>query len=453
MGVLRFADEANVARDRGLLFDAAQIGAEFGVGVNAKAAVFERPPEFKGKLRFDRGREGDGLGFPAEPFLRTFGQLHAQAGGVDAAAFYGWEREDAPEFILDLGEGFVLEFQTVTVPEDIADLLADIDHAEVFLAGDVDADVEAARSARMLVGSLALPGEIGEGAEEVGSFGGGDHFPGDKVGAIVHGQAAVLPQPIIFIEGLGAKALDECAARFAAFGDGVNAFDNPLLHGVMDRDAMMAPAHRVAFLFDGADELVEYGIDAPMGGDDGQLAAPGNAGDADGIEFILIFANGEFVQFDVTGAADGSVRERGERVDRVTARKAQDTGLDVLLYINDLLAEVFGHMVQDPSPAFAMVEVKQSGIFIPRGNPHIHPIDQIGSFENRIVGVRVAESNLPGLLDDLQHGLVFNPAPLVGQEELDVRCQECWLGWIGWVHLRCFREFLVLRAFGANNRN
>src|SRR5687768_14575451 len=44
MTVFRFGDEADIAGDGGFFFDAAQVAAERGIGIDAEQAVFEAVP-------------------------------------------------------------------------------------------------------------------------------------------------------------------------------------------------------------------------------------------------------------------------------------------------------------------------------------------------------------------------------------------------------------------------
>src|ERR1700747_659981 len=85
VAVLALADEADVAAECGFILYAAQVGAEFGVGIDAKRTVLEGGAEGEGELLFDRAGEGDGLDFVTELAAQLLGQLHAEAGGVHAA--------------------------------------------------------------------------------------------------------------------------------------------------------------------------------------------------------------------------------------------------------------------------------------------------------------------------------------------------------------------------------
>src|SRR5204862_7567476 len=123
----------------------AQVAAERRVRINAEQAVFEAVTEFEGEFFFGRGGEGDGLDLPTELLLGFFGELHAEAGGVDAATLDFRQGENPVKFLFDFGKGFVLKFDAEAVPHHVTDFLADIDDAEVLLASNIDADVEIVR--------------------------------------------------------------------------------------------------------------------------------------------------------------------------------------------------------------------------------------------------------------------------------------------------------------------
>lgn len=142
MAVVGIAEEADFAARRELFFEATEIGAEFVVGRDAEVAIFKFMAEGEGELFFDRGRESDRLDFPAEALAGAFGELEAEAGLVDASAFELGKSEQRIELGLDFGEGLVVEFEAETVVGDGADFFAEIDDAEVVVAGDVNANEE-----------------------------------------------------------------------------------------------------------------------------------------------------------------------------------------------------------------------------------------------------------------------------------------------------------------------
>ena len=142
MAVVGFASETDVAAAGDFFLDAAEVGQEFGVVRDAEGSVFEGGAEAVGHFFFEGGGEGDGFDFPAVTLAGAFGELHAQACGIDAGAFELGEFEETVKSELDFGEGFVLKFDSATIPEDIADFFADVEDAQVILPGYIDAEEE-----------------------------------------------------------------------------------------------------------------------------------------------------------------------------------------------------------------------------------------------------------------------------------------------------------------------
>jgi hypothetical protein len=80
----------------------------------------------------------------------------------------------------------------------VADLLPNIDHAQVLLAAGVEAEKERVRAIL----------QIGEVLEAIG-FAGGHHREGDERRRLIARQAAILLEPLFFIEALGLRACNE----------------------------------------------------------------------------------------------------------------------------------------------------------------------------------------------------------------------------------------------------
>jgi len=79
--------EAEVAGAGGGFFDGAEVGADIFVGGNTESAFFEEAAQAEGEVFFDRRGEGDGFDAAgAEAFEGAFGELAAEAGGVEAGA-------------------------------------------------------------------------------------------------------------------------------------------------------------------------------------------------------------------------------------------------------------------------------------------------------------------------------------------------------------------------------
>src|SRR5438046_1429209 len=116
---------------------------------------------------------------------------------------------------------------------------------------------------------------------------------------------------------------------------------------------MEAPAHGVAVVDDLADELVEEGLDAAMGGDDGKSAAPLSDGFGNAIKQALILVEGEFVEFDMAALASEGVRIGGKAVDAAAIDELKDVGGTVVSLVEDDFAKVAGDEVEDFCPILA----------------------------------------------------------------------------------------------------
>ena len=139
VAVIGFAEESDFAGRGNFFSAAAEVGAELGVGRDAEAAVLEIAAEGESKFFFRGQGEIDGLDFPAEALAGAFGELLADAGLVDASAFELGQGEERKELGFDLGERLVMEFEAEAIEHDGADFFADVDDAEVVVAGDVNA--------------------------------------------------------------------------------------------------------------------------------------------------------------------------------------------------------------------------------------------------------------------------------------------------------------------------
>ena len=142
----------------------------------------------------------------------------------------------------------------------------------------------------------------------MGVFAGRNHFVGDKGGGFVGGHATVFLKPLIFSNAPSAKAPNKFRGGFFGAGFGVDAFDDALIDSVLERNFVVAPAHRVAVFMDVANDLVKEAVHAAMSGDDRKCSAPSGDGFGDGVEKLLILVQGEFVQFHVTALAGEGIR-------------------------------------------------------------------------------------------------------------------------------------------------
>ena len=142
MAVAALAGVAGIAAEADFFADAAEVGAQFVVVDEADLAFLQLDFEADGEFLFYAGCKNDRLDFVAELFFGALGQLRAQAAGVDTRPLDLAQSEQAIKRVLDFGEGAVEEFDAEAVPDDVADLLADVEDAEIFFAGDVEAQIK-----------------------------------------------------------------------------------------------------------------------------------------------------------------------------------------------------------------------------------------------------------------------------------------------------------------------
>ena len=142
MAVAGLAAEADVAAGSDFFAEAAQVSAQFVVADQADLSVFQCGAEAEGQVLLDCRREMHGLDFPAELLPGAFGELHSDSSAVDAGTLDLWKGQQAVELEFDFGEGLILKFDPKAVPHNVADLLDDVDHAEVVYPGNVHAEEE-----------------------------------------------------------------------------------------------------------------------------------------------------------------------------------------------------------------------------------------------------------------------------------------------------------------------
>src|SRR5437588_3070452 len=118
----------------------------------------------------------------------------------------------------------------------------------------------------------------------------------------------------------------------------------------------MEPAHRIAALFDVAQDLVENGIGTAMGGDDFELAAPGGARFGHAIEEALVGVEREFVEDDVAAFAGECVGVGAEGVNAATILEAEDVTAQTFVGIEDLFATRLTAQLPYLCPIFAIFQ-------------------------------------------------------------------------------------------------
>ena len=355
----------------------------------------------------------DGIDAARERPGGAFGELHADAGGIDATAVNIGEREEGPENIFDFVERPVLEFNAAAVPHDIADFFAEIDDAEVMFARDIHADIE----------GVSLGFTVLEGSEEflqrrhaAGGFAGIEEFIGEEGGGFIGGLAAVFLLPLFLVEAFGAKPGDEVFTGVLGLVELIDAFDEALLDRIVEGDPVMTPAHAITADFDVGNDFIEDGAKAAMRGEDGEGAAPGGARFGEAIEEALVLMDGELIQFDMTGLANERVRAGGEAVDGAAIGEAQDVGGERFLLVDELIAVMAGGLMEGLGPMLGVLNVLEGGEFVAGRDPNDGGAPVSRGFDDGVVGIDIGHADLAGLLDNSEAAGVAEPADLVREE-------------------------------------
>src|SRR6185369_14843126 len=135
----------------------------------------------EGELFFQWSGNFDAFGFPPSAFPAALMELVADALAVHATALELGQREDWEELFFHFTVGAVVEFESNSVPDDLANLFPDIHDEEIGRAANIDAHVE---GATRIVG--AVTNEFGNGHEfEVGIGAGVEHFVSEKRGIFI----------------------------------------------------------------------------------------------------------------------------------------------------------------------------------------------------------------------------------------------------------------------------
>src|SRR5882672_3455456 len=142
VAVVGLAREADVSAGSDELFETAQVGAKLVVPDQAQPTVFEITPEPESEFFLERRSERYRFDFPAEAILGFFGQLRAEAAGVNTGAVKLGKTQQWIQVGFDFGEGLVVQLDAEAVPDHVAYFLADVDDAQIAFPGDVHAEKE-----------------------------------------------------------------------------------------------------------------------------------------------------------------------------------------------------------------------------------------------------------------------------------------------------------------------
>ena len=80
------------------------------------------------------------------------------------------------------------------------------------------------------------------------------------------------------------------------------------MDGLLQRNGVETPSHRIAAFDDLADDLVEHGIRPAMRRNDRESSAPGCNGLGHAIEEALVGVQGELVKFDMAALSGERIR-------------------------------------------------------------------------------------------------------------------------------------------------
>src|SRR5207249_8903557 len=115
---------------------------------------------------------------------------------------------------------------------------------------------------------------------------------------------------LLLVYALGLESSEEGFIGFVAAGLFVDPSDKPLLDGELDRNGMKFPALGITAVQDLGNDFVEKGANAPVRGNDGELAAPGDNGFGDPVQQPLIMVQRELIEFTMPALAGQCVRVR-----------------------------------------------------------------------------------------------------------------------------------------------
>ena len=420
--------EAEVAGGGGGFFDGAEVGAEEFVGGDAEVAGFEGVAEGVGEVFLDVGGEGEGFDAAlAEALLGAFGELAAEAGGIEAGAAEAGEGEALPEEFLLGVEGLVGEDGEVAGEEEAGGFFEEPEDGEVAGAANVHAEVE-------------VLGALGGGGEEVEGFvfririlGGGEEVPGEEGGGFVGGLAHVFLEEGFVV---GAGVADEVVIGGVVHGEagiagrelGLELGEEALVEGVLEGDAVEGEFLGVAAVAGFGDEGVEVVGGAAVGGEDFELAAPGDAGVGNGVEFAGVGVEGEFVEEARAAFAGLGVGVGGEGVEAGVVGEVEGgggealgVGEDGVIFTGGMGA---GGAVEDGGEFLGVVEEEAGLGGVAGGDPGVEAVMGVGLAGDEGVGGGPGHADLAGFLEELEAAAVEDPGALVGEEEHGVMSRE-----------------------------
>ena len=193
--------------------------------------------------------------------------------------------------------------------------------------------------------------------------------------------------------------------------------EEAVVEGVLEGDAVEGEIFRVAAVAGFDDELVEIILRAAVGGEDFELAAPGDAGIGDGVEVARVGVEGEFVEDAGAALAGLGVGVGGEGVDVRAVGKGEGVGGGAEIRGEDGGAAGAGGLVEDAGELAAVFEEEAGLDFIARGDPGVEAGAGFGLAADEGIGGGPGHADLAGFFEEFEARAVGNPAALVGEEE------------------------------------
>jgi hypothetical protein len=112
---------------------------------------------------------------------------------------------------------------------------------------------------------------------------------------------------LFFVDAFIADTSEEVVIGFAGAGFGIDTVDETLIDRELDGDRVEAPFFGITVVENFGDDLVKESVEAAMGGNDGELAAPSGYRFSDFVEETLVLVECKLVELDVATFASESV--------------------------------------------------------------------------------------------------------------------------------------------------
>lgn len=245
---------------------------------------------------------------------------------------------------------------------------------------------------------------------------------GEEEGVVVGGLAHEFLEEGFVVGGGGADEVEVLGVVHELAGVVWGEFEfnfgeEALVEGVLEGDAVEGDVFGVVAEGDFLDEFVEVVVVAAVGGDDFELAAPGDAWEGDGEEAFGVGVEGEFVEEAVAAFAGLGIGVGGEGVDEGVVVEFEGEGGGAGVVGEDVGAEGGGGDVEGVGEGFAVVEEEAGLGFVAGGDPGVEAVRGGGLFADEGVGGGPGHTDLARFFHDFDAGFVLDPALLEGEEE------------------------------------